>query len=1237
MNVSELLDFLFGGEPSSVLIYDNAEERSITDYAEADDDEFFLSMPDAEVSLIADDLVYAVSTNQLPIDAASALMTNSMDELLQVYLLDTPVKLDEVPEEWDVGLPVGIGWAWKINSETMYELGDLLSFQSVEEEDQEDEKPVPEDTVEAVVPSGDIADAVEVAEDVQTSGDDTAPDLLNDAEILGKDHPDLVAFYQKPIVFMTGNLYGQGDRRNTRDNDWKRVEMPLMSWIEGGEGWGLSKHPEAKSKVGSSIVPSENMEGQRKDAAIKTMYAIGVDIDSGASLDDVVDKLEASGYFGIVYTTYNHRKTEMVLKHDEVVRKLQLEESPNRTQIQEYLRTHHKDRFSRDFINDIEVVDARKHEADGLKIILKTPPIDKFRVIFPLAEEVDLADLAPTMNGYKEKWSDAVTGVAMNILEAEFDSTSCDINRLFFTPRHAKGAEWYSAIVQGKPLAFDDIKPYSKAKYVNERKATGDPFMAGDEGGVHNVPRVDTPTGINLNDWHRKAKERFLIADVIETFAADKMRTAGGERSGTVHLECPFEHEHSSTGGTATMAMNPDANKEGVYTVFCKHDACQGRHKLEFLQQMLTDQWFDEKLLTEDGFLIPLPDKPDDTPTAEEVAEQRPAAEEAEQFGEDATDADIKKFLKRQMRMGIDTTTRAAVKAVLTKNTLLSKRDIDRFWRELEQEKARKEAEAAAADMDNFQGYPIVNQWDHHDVVEWGIKRIQANNAGEPLLFHYMEGVARVIQNSKGKWGIRILSQDEFSTELDRFTTWNHQTIMGDQVRTRGVACPVDVVKRLFNDLNAVYPPLRGVTTSPSFTAEGEMITEQGYHSSGIFYMPDITLDIPKVNAVPTPEDVHRAKVVLIEEALADFPFGGLVRDEIVDQCMNGDGVPAVAHALSMLLLFFCRDMIDGPTPGHLYGKPAPGTGASLLCDVLSLIGHGAITPAASMPPSAEEMEKTITSFLLDGSPMIFFDNINESVDSGVLASALTSPEHKARILGKSQSVEVEVRCIWGLTGNNVQLSSELLRRCVLIDLDTQSADPEKRTGWRHQDIRAWVRENRGELVWACLTLIQNWIAKGKKRYHDETLNSFENWSAVMGGIMRDADIGGFLQNRDELKQMASDGKENDIVLLLEDWWNAYTSDWIRTRQSGEEKRSLIGLAIQNDIQLNIRKAQTIDGDATYNASQFESFLTKYQNRVFVLADGTEVRIEKSKGKDKFGHTWKLDAKIQPLESNVHD
>jgi hypothetical protein len=1226
MNVSELLDFLFGGEPSGVLIYDNAEERSITDYTIPDDDEFFLAMPDAEVSLIADDLVYAVATNTLPVESASALVTNGVDETLQVYLLETPVPLDDVPEDWDVGLPIGVGWSWKVNSELMHELEDLTSFQSVEEEDQNDE-PVSETPVETSVQTGDSADPVEAEKDVQTSGEETAPDLLNDAEILGTDHPDLADFYNQNMVFMTGNLYGQGDRRNTRDGDWKRTEMTLLQWMEGGDGWGLSRHPEAKSKVGMSIVPSENMDGQRKDAAIKTMYAVGVDIDSGTPLDDVVDRLEASGYFGIVYTTFNHRKTSMELKHDEVVRKMGLGDSPNRTQIQEYLRLHHKDRFRREFISDIEVVDARRHDADGLKIVLKTPPIDKFRVIFPLAEAVDLADLAPTMNGYKEKWADAVCGVAMNILESEFDSTSCDINRLFFTPRHAKGTEWYSAIVQGKPLAFDDIKPYSKAKYVAERKAAGDPFMAGDTGGVAgDVDRFDSPSGMNLNSWHSKFKERFNIADVLESYASDKIRTAGGERAGTVHVECPFEHEHSSTGGTATMAMNPDANKDGVWTMFCKHDACQGRHKLDFMRQMLEDQWFDEELLRKDSFMIPAADE--DMPSEEEVAEKKPAVQEAEELDADVSEADIRKFFKRQQRMGIDKVERTLVIAVLAEKTPLGKADLNKIWNDLEKEKLQKERDRAAADPENFAGYPLVNIWDDKDVCEWGEGRIQAHNAEHPSLFHYIEGVARVTQNSKGQHGIRILEMPEFSSYLNKFTTWHHQTQVGDQIRVRGVLCPPPIVSYLYNDLDAVYPPLRGVTTSPSFTADGEMITERGYHSSGIYYAPDDVLDIPKVSDEPTEEEIKRAKKLLIEDTLADFPFAGRVRDEIIEECLDGDGIPAVTHALCMLLLFFCRDMIDGPTPGHLYGKPAPGTGASLLCDVLSLIGHGTVAPASALPTTPEEMNKTVTAYLVDGSPMILFDNINESVDSGVLASVLTTPTHKARILGRTATVEVDVRTIFAMTGNNVQLSSELLRRCILIDLDAQSADPEKRTGWHHQDIRNWVKQNRNDLVWACLTLVQNYVAKGQKRWTGDTLNSYENWSAVMGGIMRDAGIGGFLQNRDELKQMASDGKENDIVILLEEWWNAYTNEWIRTRPStdakGKENDSLIGLAVAHDLQLSVRKTQTAEGDPTYHATNFETFLTKYQNRVFALADDTEVRIEKSEKKDKYGHTWRL-------------
>lgn len=427
---------------------------------------------------------------------------------------------------------------------------------------------------------------------------------LHDAEIRGDTSIELGDFYNQNFVFMTGEVYPGDNRRSTQDGKWKRTELPLIQWINGDQkSWGLAIHPEAKSKAGAAMCPSENIGGARKDSAVKTMYAVVTDHDAGASMEGTIQNLEAAGVFAFVYSTFNHLTTRLELKHDDVMRKMSLTATPNLAQIKEYLRLHHSTRYGQTFIDAVEIETARTQTKDGLRIILKAPAIDKFRVVIPLAEPVELADLAPTLAGWKAIWADKVTGVCRNILKAEFDVSSTDINRCFFTPRSAKGADFYNCIVMGKPLRFEDIEPFSKDTYLKGRQPQGDPFLAGDTGTER--PQYYMPeSGRSLNKWHHKHKHRFLIADLIEAHAPDRVRHAGGERDGTLHIECPFEHEHSTSGGTGTMVMNPHANEHEVWTAFCHHDACKGRNKLEFLQQMLEDGWFAEDALYDEEFVL---------------------------------------------------------------------------------------------------------------------------------------------------------------------------------------------------------------------------------------------------------------------------------------------------------------------------------------------------------------------------------------------------------------------------------------------------------------------------------------------------------------------------------------------------------------------------------------------------------------------------------------------------------
>ena len=81
--------------------------------------------------------------------------------------------------------------------------------------------------------------------------------------------------------------------------------------------------------------------------------------------------------------------------------------------------------------------------------------------------------------------------------------------------------------------------------------------------------------------------------------------------------------------------------------------------------------------------------------------------------------------------------------------------------------------------------------------------------------------------------------------------------------------------------------------------------------------------------------DVRRAMNMLVEP-IADFPFAD---------------AGGRALALVVMLLSFVRRHIDGPTPLHLIEKTTPGTGASLLIDVLLSPALGANIAKTSAPP----------------------------------------------------------------------------------------------------------------------------------------------------------------------------------------------------------------------------------------------------------------------------------------------
>jgi hypothetical protein len=349
------------------------------------------------------------------------------------------------------------------------------------------------------------------------------------------------------------------------------------------------------------------------------------------------------------------------------------------------------------------------------------------------------------------------------------------------------------------------------------------------------------------------------------------------------------------------------------------------------------------------------------------------------------------------------------------------------------------------------------------------------------------------------------------------------------------------VLERAVEDY-APLPKVERIVEVPVCVSGGDrprLLTTPGLDvETGIYYLPPAELAGVAPLAADSTEDVEWAHDLLMDELLGDFRFA--------DDSSR-------AHALALLLLPFVRDLIRGSTPLHAVLAPDYGAGKTWLAQAALMPGCGPVGVTAQTK-SEEEWRKRITSKLLSGASAVLLDNFSGTLDSGALATALTSSVWVDRILGESKEVTLPIRNAWVVTGNNLDLADEQIRRSVPIFLDPGDvrASDLARSEYRHPDLLNWAEENRRELVTAALTLIEHWrlgpVTQTEGGYiyvRDEdggpqegrqTLGSFERWAGIVGGILEAAGTPGLLANRDRLKVESISEDTLEGVELLEAW-----------------------------------------------------------------------------------------------------
>lgn len=292
---------------------------------------------------------------------------------------------------------------------------------------------------------------------------------------------------------------------------------------------------------------------------------------------------------------------------------------------------------------------------------------------------------------------------------------------------------------------------------------------------------------------------------------------------------------------------------------------------------------------------------------------------------------------------------------------------------------------------------------------------------------------------------------------------------------------------------------LRAVIHVPVPRANGTLITKPGYDElSQLLYLPDVELNVPRVSNSPTELDMKRA-FNLLTDMIGDFPF-----------VTGHDEANYVGFLLTPLL----REMVPGPYKLTAIGAPSPGSGKSFLAAAARTV-HGGVF-RSEMPDSDVELAKTIAGVLTcTTAPVVQFDNVTGILKSSKLAGLLTSREYSDRLLGSTNERKMVNDRVWCVTGNNLLLGGDMVRRTVQITIDPKMPNPETRTEFAIADFDGWVHVKRGQLVWALLTLVSNWVAKGKPLVSSGTSDSYKGITEALRGILTAAGITGVYDHLD--------------------------------------------------------------------------------------------------------------------------
>ena len=144
-----------------------------------------------------------------------------------------------------------------------------------------------------------------------------------------------------------------------------------------------------------------------------------------------------------------------------------------------------------------------------------------------------------------------------------------------------------------------------------------------------------------------------------------------------------------------------------------------------------------------------------------------------------------------------------------------------------------------------------------------------------------------------------------------------------------------------------------------------------------------------------------------------------------------------------------------------------------------------------------EETEKGINTHMISGVAGFSIDNVHRMVDLAVLNIATERPMVGIRLFGTLDRIEVENSTTIYMTGNNLPVIDEQVRRTLLCRLDAGVEQPEQREFAKGDPIKT-VSADRGRYIADVLIIARAYLISGEKPDGLKPFGSYAGWSRMV-------------------------------------------------------------------------------------------------------------------------------------------